>query len=259
MTRGADYHCRRCDARNYTLDGQLPPAWRQDALGPLCEDCARTLAEPAVADVAAPARYERCETAIRLLSGGYLDLADPDCRVVAPIDIAAGMRNPRFSAQTRDFYMVAQHSLLVLQLVGAQARALGGEKGLQLRRCALMHDATEAFLHDITRPLKIQLPDYRRVEARMDTRLQARFGWDWTDWRRQVVKAADLQALAIEQRDLIGDTDAWPVLDGIDRAPLEAFRITRVWHPEEAMDRFLTAFAELFPANLFPATESLAA
>ncbi|MCH2486129.1 MAG: hypothetical protein MK010_00075 [Erythrobacter sp.] len=191
----------------------------------------------------------RSETSIRLLSGGYLDLADPDCSVVQPENIAAGLRQPRFSAQTRDFYTIAQHSLMVLDLVEPHARKIGGDKALQLRRCALMHDATEALIHDLTRPLKIQLPDYRVIERRLDQRLRKRFGWSWTTWRTDVVKQADIHALAIEQRDINGITDPWPIFDGIDRSQLGGIRITRCWHVDEAQDRFLAAFATLLPTE----------
>ena len=246
MDHIATYTCADCEAIHKRPAGDFPTGWTVYKGKLLCGDCrfGMSIVEPPVN----AERGERCETAIGLLSGSYLDLADPDCRVIQPIDVAAGLRQPRFSGQTRQFYTIAQHSLLVLKLVAPIARQLGGSKGLQLKRCALMHDAAEAFLHDITRPLKIQLPDYRRIEARFETRLAERFGWDWTTYRRETVKRADLQALAIEQRDLDYHAgDRWPVLDGIDRDQLAGVTISRAWHPDEAQDRFLQAFAELFP------------
>ena len=250
MTQPVTFSCGSCDVcHNGTLPN-LPEGWRWNFGQPYCADCAQHIAHDSQSALSFDIdQAMRSETSIRLLSGAYLDLANPDCSVIAPIDIAAGLRQPRFSAQTRQFYTIAQHSLLVLRLVSSAARALGGEKGLQLRRCALMHDAAEAFLHDITRPLKIQLVDYRAIEARMETRLAATIGFEFTQWRREQVKLADLQALAIEQRDLVGNTDAWPILDRIDRAELACIKIGRCWHPDEAMDRFLAAFEDLFPTE----------
>lgn len=253
MTQAASYECATCSVGNLSIDGSLPAGWRIVQGAAICADC-DLFAQAAKNEAERPARqaedYVRCETAIPLRSGSYLDLADPDCRVIAPIDIAAGLRQPRFGAQTREFYTIAQHSLLVLRLVSPVARQLGGEKGLQLRRCALMHDAAEAFIHDIVTPLKRQIAgDYRPIEARLEQRLAARFGWSWTDFRREQVKLADLQALAIEQRDLVGRTDPWPILDRIDRAALGSVKITRCWHPDEAQDRFLAAFEDLFPTD----------
>jgi len=186
-------------------------------------------------------------TSIRLRSGAYLDLSNPDCSVVQPVDIAAGLRQPRYSAQTARYFSIAQHSVLVLRLVEAQARLAGGTRGVQLRRCALMHDAAEAFIHDITRPLKILLPDYRAVEAVLERRLAQHFDIEWTAGRREIVKAADITALAIEKRDLIGEQERWPILRDADPEALARHRITRAWHPDEAEDRFLAEFHALWP------------
>lgn len=249
MTDTVRHECTRCEKPTYWRGGCLPPRWTTIAGAPVCEDCGGERDAELPIGASADKACQRTETAMRLLSGGYLDIADPDCSLVQPIDLAAGLRNARFCGQTRQFYTIAQHSLLVLRLVAPIARSLGGDKGLQLRRCALMHDSAEGLIHDITRPLKIQLADYRAIEARFETRLADRFGWEWTDWRRETVKRADLQALAIEQRDLIGEVDDWPILDSIDRADLTGIKITRCWHPDEAQDRFLAAFDDLFGAD----------
>lgn len=251
MIAAATYECAACEVGMLSIDSTIPQGWIVAQGKAYCEDCAQ-FADVSQPEPEAPdrgAEYVRCETAILTRSGAYLDLADPDCSVIMPIDIAAGLRQPRFAAQTRDFYTIAQHSLLVLRLVSPIARQLGGDKGLQLRRCALMHDAAEAFIHDIVTPLKRQLTDYRKIEARFEARLAERFGWSWTQYRREAVKLADIQALAIEQRDLVGRTDPWPLFDRIDRDQLTSVKITRCWHPDEAQDRFLSAFEDLFPAN----------
>lgn len=213
----------------------------------ICDDCLDATPPPASAALADPA-LDR-STSIRLRSGAYLDLSNPDCSVVQPIDIAAGLRQPRYSAQTATFFTIAQHSVLVLRLVEAQARLAGGVRGIQLRRCALMHDAAEAFIHDITRPLKILLPDYRAVEAVLEHRLAQRFAVEWTLGRREMVKAADITALAIEKRDLIGEQERWPILRDADPKALAQHRITRAWHPDEAEDRFLAEFNALWPTE----------
>lgn len=242
--------CTGCGATFVDHSDKTPPGWERTPQGLLCGDCLTGEFHQAELPIeASAAKWQRCETAMPLLSGAYIDLADPDCSVIRPIDIAAGLRAPRFCGQTRQFYTIAQHCMLVLRLVSPIARQLGGEKGLQLRRCALMHDAAEALIHDITAPLKRQLPDYRAIEARFETRLADRFGWSWTAFRRDTVKAADLQALAVEQRDLVGSNDRWPALDKVDREELRTIQITRCWQPDEAQERFLFAFEDLFPTE----------
>ena len=239
-----------CGAVENSTIAALPAGWQLVEGKPRCADCQAGEFHQRELPIAAEAsKWERCETAIPLLSGAYIDLADPDCSAIKPIDIAAGLRAPRFCGQTRQFYTIAQHCCLVLRLVSPTARQLGGEKALQLRRCALMHDAAEAFIHDITRPLKIQLPDYRRIERRFETRLAKAMGWEWTEFRRVTVKRADIAALAIEQRDIKGSNDAWPIFDGLDRDALKTITIRRAWQPDEAQDRFLAAFGDLFPTE----------
>ncbi len=62
----------------------------------------------------------------------------------------------RFGGQAREFYSVAQHSLLVAELA-PQEFAFD----------ALLHDASEAYCGDMVRPLKNLLPGYREIEEKI--------------------------------------------------------------------------------------------
>ena len=235
--------------------GALPAGWEWRGSVLLCDDCLRIAAFSHGQDradlrpAATPVRHAGKPddtTSILLRSGAYLDLADPDCTRIAAVDIAAGLRQFRFAAQTREAYTIAQHSLLVLQLV--ERVECGSATKNKLRWCALLHDAAEAFLHDITRPLKCQLPDYKRIEQMFEARFANAFDIPWTANRHQLVKRADLQALAIEKRDLCprpADDRPWLHLAGIPAS--EQFRISRVWSPAEAEERFLETFHKLRP------------
>lgn len=224
-----------------------PPGWEYRGSHLLCEDCLRqpSAVAPISKDMVRASDHRETSTAILLRSGNYLDLSNPDCSRVEPVDIASGLRQPRFCGQTPQLYTIAQHSLLVLKLVEPIASQIGSERGHQLRWCALMHDAAEAFIHDITRPLKNQLPDYRIIEAELEKRLAAVFRIKWTDYRKSIVKRADLLALAIEQRDLLGNTHNWPCFDTVDRSELDHVSIRRCWSADEAQARFLDTFFDL--------------
>lgn len=145
-------------------------------------------------------------------TGKQLDLIDPQPDMIDLIDIAHGLANEcRFSGQCRYYYSVAQHCVLASGIVPEE---FAWE--------ALLHDATEAYLKDIPRPLKLMLPDYRAVEAKLDAAIRETFAIP--AMASAEVKQADLVLLATEKRDLMpADKDAWPVLHGV--TPLDR-RIT---------------------------------
>ena len=117
-------------------------------------------------------------------------------------DIAHALSNIcRFGGHTREFYSVAQHSVAVSLRVPAE-----------LRVPALLHDAAEAYLGDIPRPLKTQfeLHEYCDAESYLLECIfrQLRVPWPSDEaWTR--IKQADNEMLDIEQRDLMPDTDWW--------------------------------------------------
>ena len=98
----------------------------------------------------------------------------------------------RYTGATRCFYSIAQHSVLVSQACDP-ADALHG----------LLHDAAEAYLHDIPRPLK-RLPafaPYREAEARLQAMIYETFGLSPIE--PPAVKLIDRRMLRTEQRDLM--------------------------------------------------------
>ncbi|MBB9196718.1 5'-deoxynucleotidase, partial [Escherichia coli] len=86
-------------------------------------------------------------------------------------------------------YSVAQHAVLCSQLVPQE-----------LAFEALMHDATEAYCQDIPAPLKRLLPDYKRMEEKIDAVIREKYGLPQA--MSTPVKYADLIMLATERRDL---------------------------------------------------------
>jgi uncharacterized protein len=132
----------------------------------------------------------------QLLSNGeYYEFYHPE-RAVYDIEVIAHALSNlcRFNGHGL-FYSVAQHSVLASQLVHS-----GWRMG------ALMHDAAEAFIGDVTRGLK-HMPEmalYRRIEDRVEADIARRFGLVWP-WPPEV-KDADNFALAVERRDIMPAT-----------------------------------------------------
>lgn len=165
---------------------------------------------------------------IRLRSGAWLDLLDPSSSDFTIDDIAHGLAHTcRYAGQADGFYSVAEHSLLVSEV------AVGYEFA------GLLHDAAEAFIGDVTRPLKQLLPEYKRIEALVEAAIFARFGISGVS---QEVKKADLRVLAAEQAQLMPEgTDAWAEEAGIDAACVQVERLA----PDVAKTRFLQRYKEL--------------
>jgi uncharacterized protein len=166
---------------------------------------------------------------IRLHSGAVFDFLDPWSSQFTLDDIAHGLSNVcRYAGQCRGFYSVAEHSLFVSQVA----------EGYEFP--ALMHDAAEAFIGDMTRPLKLLLPEYTRVETEIERAIFARFGVPTP--LSMEVKYADLRVLAAEQAQLMpAGADEWARIAGLAPAPI----IVKRMPPEIAKRRFLERFEQV--------------
>lgn len=109
---------------------------------------------------------EQTETCITTLSGRFFDLVKPEEYDYDIEEIATALSNLcRYTGHVNSFYSVAEHSVLVSRIVPV---------GLGL--CGLLHDASEAFLGDVSSPLKKLLPDYKRIEERVEEAIARYFG-----------------------------------------------------------------------------------
>lgn len=99
----------------------------------------------------------------------------------------------RYGGHCLHFYSVAQHSVHVSRLVPGH-----------LARHALMHDAAEAYVGDVVRPLKRSLTDYAAIEERVAAAIAERFHLRELSLSDQaIIKHADNVALVTERRDLV--------------------------------------------------------
>lgn len=145
----------------------------------------------------------------------------------------------RFTGQIRDFYSVGDHSIRVSDYL----RGRGCSAAIQF--AGLLHDATEAYLADVNRPVKHSdaMAGYRQVEARLERAIFARFDLPYESMPVEV-KEADNAMLGAEARDLFvgGPRDDW------DLAPLggaDLPRVVPVASPKEVETLFLRRFYDL--------------
>lgn len=166
-------------------------------------------------------------------SGRKFDLANPNADMVDPTDIAHSLSMQcRFNGHTRHFYSVAQHCYLVADLVPAEHQL-----------AALLHDATEAYVGDLVRPLKEGMRHhaaglggrclYEETEERIWFAICDHFHLDYE--LPACIKHADLVALATERRDLMPEHhESWPCLDGIEAHP----EPIQAWQPSYAVTHY---------------------
>ena len=158
-------------------------------------------------------------------NGKYFDFTRPEYSDFGILEIAHALSHLcRFTGHTSQLYSVAQHSVEVSRLVPPE-HALA----------ALLHDAAEAFMGDVSAPLKRLLPDYRAIEKRVEAAVLGRFGLH--PELPACVKRADLVMLATEQRDLMPkhtDQWEWETIEGI-----------------KPLDRLLVPLSSLQARNLF--------
>lgn len=178
-------------------------------------------------------------------SGRKFDLVSPTADMVDPTDIAHSLSMQcRFNGHTRQFYSVAQHCALTATILEQEGRPL------EEQLAALLHDATEAYVGDLVRPLKEGMREfyecqnleslYDAVERRVWIAICQRFDLDLV--LPDSVKHADLVALATEKRDLMpAHPEPWPCLVGIE--PLAQF--IDPWQPSQAAIHYHGRLLEL--------------
>lgn len=161
----------------------------------------------------------------------------------------------RFTGAVRMFYSVAQHSVLVSRML-APAIDVGMANRHELARhrqvglFGLLHDASEAYLMDIPRPLKraAAFAPYRDAEARLQHVIYQKFGLDLREEPSEL-KQVDRRMLRTEQRDLMPPPD-----HGEDRTDVEPFSSIAldslgVWAPPRARMHFLERYVSLMTGD----------
>ena len=168
---------------------------------------------------------------ILLRSGNYFDLQDPSASRFEVTDIAHALSNIcRFTGHTKQFYSVAEHSVLCSYLVPHEDRMI-----------ALMHDAAEAFIGDVSPPLKKLLPDYKAIERGVEEHVFSTLGLPYPF--PASVKKADRIMLHLEQSQLMHNEHRWEGTE--DGGSLPAGQYLRCCTPAVAMSEFMARFYKL--------------
>lgn len=134
----------------------------------------------------------------------------------------------RFGGHTKYHYSVAQHSVYVSRLVPKP-----------LRMAALLHDAAEAYIGDMVRPVKTMMHGFQKIEAIIATSVRLKYGLTLDEVNHDDIHQADLAMLATERQQLMRELDLpWPILNNIEPAEIHI----KPMMPNEARDLFLLTF-----------------
>lgn len=122
-------------------------------------------------------------------SGKMFNLANPEPSQIDINDIAHSLSMQcRFAGHTPRFYSVAEHSLLVSDLLPDELKLWG-----------LLHDATEAYISDISSPVKNLIPEITHLEMIIMEAIAIKFNLPFESFTEPAeVKNADLKILENE-------------------------------------------------------------
>lgn len=174
---------------------------------------------------------------IQTFTGRRFHPLTPRAEDVCIEDIAHALANQcRFSGHVRHFYSVAQHSVLVSDNCPPEDRLWG-----------LLHDAAEAYLVDLPRPVKQGLRAnhimlFDNLESSIMSCVCARFQLPHT--QPESVDKADVLLLATEARDLMA-----PLAEGWTHTPENGYAVLskkiKPMNPVDAEHYFLKRFRDL--------------
>lgn len=136
---------------------------------------------------------------LKTYSGFCVDPLAPKTEEIQLEDIAHALSLIcRGTGQVTHFYSVAQHCLNCER--EAEARKLS----IRIRLACLLHDASEAYLNDIIRPVKQYLPEYIKTEEHFLSVIFERFGLgDLNEDEWQTVREIDDALLAYDLVELL--------------------------------------------------------
>lgn len=172
-------------------------------------------------------------------SGGQFHPLAPQQSEVKVLDIAHSLSMMcRFTGHCLKFFSVAQHSVMV-------ARLVKGDAIIKLQ--ALFHDASEAYIVDIPRPLKHseEFSFYRKLEDKVQSTIFMALGLPTQ--LPIAVKYMDELALYIEARDnMRKPCDPWGwshnTMSSLHLVPDDKLKC---WSPARAKREFLLMYMDL--------------
>ena len=109
------------------------------------------------------------------VSGARFEFLAPKSDQIVIEDIATALsRTARYGGHSKRVYYVAEHCVLMAEWVLAQS---WGDPRMALT--ALHHDDAEAYIGDLPRPAKQQVPQFKDLELGIDEAIARKFNTEW--------------------------------------------------------------------------------
>lgn len=140
--------------------------------------------------------------------GGKFWVGDPRKEDVDLIAIFHALSHIcRYNGHTRFMWTVGQHSLLVERIM---SDGLGYYGNYRMRLLALLHDASEAYITDIVRPLKEAINGYEDIEKEVQRVIMEKAGLGGAIYDEQIIiDEADDIALSLEAYKINKPDEMW--------------------------------------------------
>lgn len=136
----------------------------------------------------------------------------------------------RYGGHSKKFYSVAEHSIIMADHVYDTT----GDKVLAYE--ALMHDAAEAYMGDIPRPLKYRLPDYLDTLAKVEKSIAEKFNFPYPTSKS--IKELDARMIKTERKQVMRPSGNKWFHDSLEPLNIRVHFQT----PVEAKECFLDAY-----------------
>lgn len=172
-------------------------------------------------------RTTRIGNYIYTYSGTKFYPLDPYFEEVKIEDIAHGLSNIcRFNGHTFKYYSVAEHCVHVSNHVPIEHSLWG-----------LLHDAAEAYISDVQRPIKVDVPQFSKIEEKIMIEVCTKFHMSYT--MPPEVKEVDNRILEDEAFYLINRYKKNKNVKALGIKP-------ECWSPDLAKQMFLKRYLEVF-------------
>lgn len=166
---------------------------------------------------------------IKVAAGHYVDLANPNPKSIDIRSIAAALSKIcRFGGHCPRFYSVAEHC------VHATIMAAKESTDRNALLAVFLHDAAEAYVGDMVKPLKMTMPQYSDAEQRIESAIEVAFAVDFHQ-HKDTIKRFDRAMLKAEKIAMWpDDKEKWQGFGEIEDRAVQL----QYWPPPEAEVQF---------------------